>query len=103
MSTIIECPYCGRQEVIGYGSILRHFDTRLLDPNYLRALNVKGEYHNWICRLCGNTFIRSNVICSCGQRGTVVQSREPRPKFICARCGRKETLDVWSEGNYATR
>jgi len=88
----VECPICGKQDLLEIGGgIIRMFDTRLVNPTYERAL--KGDYHTWTCQVCGNKFIRSNVLCDCTgygeKRGIVIKSEKPRPRFTCSRCKNK--------------
>jgi len=101
MKKFIECPICGKQDLIEIGGgIIRRFDTALVDPSYKRAL--KGDYHTWTCDKCGRKFIRSNVLCDCIMQsevlklelsGIVLKSRRPKPKFTCSKCGGKVSLE----------
>ena len=86
MLKIVECPICGKQDPIGLAKsrIIRLFDTRLLNRKYINAL--KGNYHTWTCRECGNKFIISNVLCVCSRKGIIIKSEKPRPKFLCSGC-----------------
>ena len=83
---IVECPICGNQQAIGLskGTMIRLFDTRLLNPKYRQAL--KGNYRTWTCSKCNNKFIRTNVLCKCSNEGIIIKSEKARPKFICTKC-----------------
>lgn len=87
---LVECPYCGKQDTyaVGDGKIIRLFDTRLKNSAYKKAL--KGNYHTWTCKVCGNKFIISNILCDCKDQGAVVKSKKARPKFICSKCKEEE-------------
>jgi len=97
----IECPLCGKQDLIEIGGgIIRRFDTRLVDPEFNRAL--RGYYHTWTCKMCKRKFIRSNVICDCvfesdilkhELSGILIKSKSPMPKFICSKCGGEPSLE----------